>query len=390
MPFLPTLQAVVGRCGGRGLFSLRKHLERNCDRDSGTLTPPQLLDALLNFGANATLRDAEELVGLLGKEIASARFHSTMAGERYVEISVVIDALEPQLSARRAESIAMAYTGAMSSARGTVDRYERSHRSDFRTILGQYNAGGHPDVRNGNITAEQAHAEFADTFCEMFDVGSAVSAEDFSLYYKIVSAGYASEAQFVQTLQGCWGGDVVLGSAGGRHRREVGRLTDAMGALAAPASVVGHESPGAYDPVTGRNVAMENQAAAANEAWLQRHSEAQQQGGASATDETMSRLRELPVISGDRQQETLRRHLRGYDQKDQPEDGTLSLGEFGRAMREFGVRLSEGEIRQLVSPGSDDHLTAAPQACAYLLWWRVCPKPGIAGAERPASAKAGH
>eukprot|EP01049_Picozoa_sp_SAG25_P001943 SAG25_NODE_94_length_15935_cov_41.063463_16_plen_143_part_00 len=142
--------------------------------------------------------------------------------------------------------------------------------------------------------------------------------------------------------------------------------------------------------MTGRNVAMENQAAAANEAWLQRHSEAQQQGGASATDETMSRLRELPVISGDRQQETLRRHLRGYDQKDQPEDGTLSLGEFGRAMREFGVRLSEGEIRQLVSPGSDDHLTAAPQACAYLLWWRVCPKPGIVGAERPASAKAGH
>ena len=62
------------------------------------------------------------------------------------------------------------------------------------------------------------------------------------------------------------------------------------------------------------------------------------------TDSTLKRLREAPQLKGPRNEAALKTHFGAYDRD---KSGDLSMEEFQRAMREFGVRLSNGEVRHI-------------------------------------------
>ena len=62
------------------------------------------------------------------------------------------------------------------------------------------------------------------------------------------------------------------------------------------------------------------------------------------TDSTLKRLREAPQLKGPRNEAALKTHFSAYDRD---KSGDLSMEEFQRAMREFGVRLSNGEVRHI-------------------------------------------
>ena len=68
-------------------------------------------------------------------------------------------------------------------------------------------------------------------------------------------------------------------------------------------------------------------------------------------DVTLKKLRETPQLQGSRNEHALKTHFAAHDRDN---SGDLDLEEFQRALREFGVRLSNGEVRRVFMIFDDD------------------------------------
>ena len=245
-------------------------------------------------------------LGLNDAEIATIfeEYDTDLTG--VVNHEAFLRGLRCQMNLKRKAAVRAAFQQFDSNSRGeaTIE--------DLR--LSGYNATCHPDVINRKKTERQVTMDML----TKFEAGSGdgrVTEEEFVDYYaSSVSPLVDNDDRFVALVRNAWRLDEPAVPAQ-EPRREKGRSGE--------------------NPVTGRNLSQEMDTA----------DRASISGVIDIdNDATIKKLRETSQLVGSQKMEALKTHLTHFD-RDQ--SGDLSLEEFQRALREFGVRLSNAEVRRV-------------------------------------------
>ena len=75
---------------------------------------------------------------------------------------------------------------------------------DLQEFRGAYNAGGHPDVLKGLKTQEEVLYDFFKCFDSDTNPDGVISKQEFEQHYSGISAGIASDDQFIALLSSTW------------------------------------------------------------------------------------------------------------------------------------------------------------------------------------------
>lgn len=184
------------------------------------------------------------------------------------------------------------------------------------------NAACHPDVINRKKTERQVLMDMLTHFEGGAQHGCVTEEEFLDYYASSVSPLIDNDDRFVTLIRNAWRLDEPSVPAQEQWRPAKGESGE--------------------NPVTGRNLSQEMDTA-------DRVSVA---GVLDIdNDATIKRLRETPQLVGSKNVQDLKTHFTYYDQD---KSGDLSLEEFQRALREFGVRLSNAEVRRVFMIFDDD------------------------------------
>eukprot|EP01043_Picozoa_sp_COSAG02_P037414 COSAG02_NODE_2805_length_7995_cov_6.051178_3_plen_728_part_00 len=184
------------------------------------------------------------------------------------------------------------------------------------------NAEHHPDVINKKKTERQVFMDMMTKFEGGSQAGRVTEGEFLDYYASSVSPLVDNDDRFVALIRNTWRLDEPSVPVQEQWR---------------PAKGVSGENP-----VTGRNLSQEmdttDRASAAGVFDID-------------NDTTIQRLRETPQLVGSKKMQALKTHFTYYDRD---KSGDLDLEEFQRALREFGVRLSNAEVRRVFMIFDDD------------------------------------
>jgi Ca2+-binding EF-hand superfamily protein len=182
-----------------------------------------------------------------------------------------------------------------------------------------YSAKDHPDVKSGKYTERKVLMDMLSRFEGGVGDGYVTEEEFIDYYARSVSPSIDNDDHFVLLVRKAWRLDETSVP---EYKTMKGKSGE--------------------NPLTGRNLTDE----------MDTKDRSGMSGVANIDDDiTMKKLRETPQLMGARNQQALKTHFANFDRD---RSGDLDLTEFQRALREFQVRLSSGEVRRVFALFDDD------------------------------------
>ena len=150
---------------------------------NGTLDPVEFKYAMQDYGVSLTEQEISAII---------KNFDSNRDGK--LSFTELLRALQGDLSARRTAVIDAAYAKLDKDGSGLVT---------LEDVKAVYDASYHPEVAAGHMSAEQALLNFMGVW-ETHKKDGIVTREEFSDYYKDLSAGIESDEYFEEMVRKAW------------------------------------------------------------------------------------------------------------------------------------------------------------------------------------------
>jgi len=175
-------KVILHRAGAGGIAALGRTF-RLMDRDHNeSLSPSEMQIALKRFGLTMEEKDVQLLMSAVSKDNRSA-----------VSYGDFLVALRGKLSKRRLQMIGLAFKVIDSTGDGQITIDD----------LGHYNTKFDPDVKSGKLTTEEALRHLLANF-EQGDKDGIVTKDEFTTYYKNVSASIDDDDYFELMMRNAW------------------------------------------------------------------------------------------------------------------------------------------------------------------------------------------
>ena len=323
--------------GARGIHGLGRVFKIFDDDGSGDLNYTEFTKAMRDYGMALSEEQCHELFARYDRD-----------GNGAINYNEFIRGVRGRLNATRKNLVHQAFRKFDRTGNGVAD---------LEDLRGVYDASKHPDVRAGKKSEDEVLAEFLDTF-DVGDHDGKVTVQEFEDYYSNVSASIDDDNYFQLMIFNAWN----LGNAGPAKAA----WGNGGGGGASP-NRRGQGSPNGH----GRKSDFSTSQAQQRLGGVYKASGKQSAriGGGTRSDIgaggyagagdgeadvglTMERLRTTLAIRGAKGIIGLGRSFRIMD-----DDGSKSLSpyEFSKAMADFGMSLSEAEVKAIFAAFDGNH-----------------------------------
>ena len=188
--------AIIEKCkarilerGEKGLIGLKKQFLQYDENKNGTLELDEFIKACKDFRIDATQNEIKVLFNAFDTDKSDS-----------VDYDELMNALRGNMSSRRTDLVMKAFKRIDKDGKGVLD---------INDIKALYDYGGHPDVKNGRKTDDDAYCDFISGIelnHQLFGgfKDSRVSKDEFIEYYKNVSATINNDNFFEEMINGTW------------------------------------------------------------------------------------------------------------------------------------------------------------------------------------------
>lgn len=177
-------KTISQRASGGGIRRLGRIFRRMDDNHNNNLSLEELQSGLNDYGLRLNASDLRILFLALDKR-----------GEGSVTYSEFLGAVRGPMNRNRQKWVDMAFNIADRDNSGIVD---------FKDIAMSYDAGSHPDVQAGRITADHVFDQFLEKWERNGVRDGKVTLEEFREYYNDVSASIDSDEYFELMIKNAW------------------------------------------------------------------------------------------------------------------------------------------------------------------------------------------
>ena len=181
---LKNLQKELAARGARGISGLARKFRIIDDNNNKSLEPDEFAKAMKE--CNILLKP-EELNALFGF------FDSD--GNGNISYDEFLEGVRGEINDKRKELIMMAFDVIDKDGNGVLEPSD---------VVGAYDASKHPDVLLGRKTADEVLAEFLDTFDVGGEKDGMVTKDEFTNYYKNISASIDRDDYFELMIRNAW------------------------------------------------------------------------------------------------------------------------------------------------------------------------------------------